>query len=189
MRTVVIHASAHSLGGEAFPAHFFKRLLRLLQPLLPHALEDLGGFGELDLRVVNALPLVAPRVEEVKASARHDLHPHLFERPPDHPPVVHHHPDVPVFVGGAVLAFGERDELVSCVYERHPGSASPQLDLEEASVERERLLYIPDLDGDMIEPDELRAVGHGAIIYSSGSSRYPTNVVPQANHAEDPALK
>src|SRR5215210_5496664 len=205
MRTVVIHASAHpaaapsgfsvrlllsmaartktriftadSLGGEAFPAQFFERLLRLLQTLVAHALEDLGGFGELDLRVVNDLPLVAPRVEEVKASARHDLYPHLLERPPDHPPVVYHHPDVPVFVGGAVLALGERDELVSCVYERHPGSASPQLDLEEASVELERLLYVPDLDGDVVEPDELRALVHRAIIYSSGSSRYPASAV------------
>src|SRR5215216_4143358 len=120
--------SADLPRGQAFPAQFFERLLRLLQTLLAHTLEDLWGFGELDLRVVNDLPVVAPRVEEVKSSARHDLYPHL--------------------------------------YERHPGSASPQLDLEEASVELERLLYITDLDGDMIEPDELRAVGHHDIIYS-----------------------
>jgi hypothetical protein len=30
----------------------------------------------------------------------------------------------------------------------------------------------------MIEPDELRAVGHNTIIYASGASRYPANVVP-----------
>src|SRR5829696_3646399 len=169
--------SADSPRGQAFLAQFFERLLRLLQTLLAHTLEDLWGFGELDLRVVNDLPVVAPRVEEVKSSARHDLHTHLPERPADHPPVVHHHPDVPVLVGGAVLAFGERDELISCVYERHLGSASPQLDLEEASVELERLLYIPDFDGDMIEPDELRAVCHCSIIYPSGSSCYPANVM------------
>src|SRR5829696_8846981 len=177
--------SADSPRGQAFPAQFFERLLRLLQTLLAHALEDLWGFGELDLRVVNDLPAVAPGIEEVKAPARKDLHPHLLERPPNHPPVVHHHPDVPVFVWRTVLAFGERDELISCVYERHPGSASPQLDLEEVSVERERLLYIPDLDGDMIEPDELRAVGHHAIIYSSGSSRYPANVVGAPRNGGD----
>src|ERR687893_1009931 len=66
--------SADSPRGKALLAQFFERLLRLLQMFLAHALEDLGGFGELDLRVVNYLPLVAPRVEEVKASARHDLH-------------------------------------------------------------------------------------------------------------------
>src|SRR5215210_7764416 len=59
------------------------------------------------------------------------------------------------------------------------------LDLEEASVELERLLYIPDFDGDMIEPDELRAVGHHAIIYSSGSSRYPANVVGAPRNGGD----
>src|SRR5215208_7207313 len=169
--------SADLPRGQAFPAQFFERLLRLLQTLLAHTLEDLWGFGELDLRVVNDLPVVAPRVEEVKASARHDLYPHLLERPPDHPPVVYHHPDVPMFVGGAVLALGERDELVSCVYERHSGSATPQLDLEEASVELERVLYVPDLDSDVVEPDELRAIVHHAIIYSSGSSRYPASAV------------
>src|SRR5215211_3863360 len=132
--------AADSPRGQAFPAQFFERLLRLLQTLLAHALEDLWGFGELNLRIVNNLPVVAPGVEEIKAPARHDLYPHLLERPPDRPPVVHHHPDVPVLVGRTVLAFGERDELISRVYERHPRSASPQLDLEEASVELERVL-------------------------------------------------
>jgi hypothetical protein len=73
---------------------------------------------------------------------------------------------VPVSVGGGVLAFGERDELVARVYERHPGPTSPQLDVEEASVELERLLYVPDLEGDVVEPDEPGAVCHGPIIHA-----------------------
>src|SRR5215210_4117231 len=116
--------------------------------------------------------MVAPGIEEVQASSRHDLHPHLPQGPPDHPPVVHHHPDMPVIVGRAVLALGERDELVSGVYERHLGSASPQLDVEEASVELQRLLYIPDLEGDVVEPDELRAIRHVPIIHAWRSLRH-----------------
>src|SRR5215211_1946993 len=166
---------------ESFLTQFLSCLLCLRQLLEAHALEDLGGFGELDLGVVHDLPVVAPRVEEIQAPARHDLHPHLLERPPDHPPVVYHHPYVPVIVGGGVLSFDERDELVSCVYECHPGSASPQLDIEEAAVELERLIYVPYLEGDVVEPDEPRAVCHRAIIYSQGTSRHPANSNQEAD--------
>jgi hypothetical protein len=37
----------------------------------------------------------------------------------------------------------------------------------------------------MIEPDELRAVGHHTIIYSPGSSRYPANVVDPPQNGGD----
>src|SRR5215210_4632098 len=84
--------------GEAFVAQFFDRLLRLVQPFEAHALQDLGRFGELYLRVVDDLPVVAPRVEEVEAPARQYLHPHLPQGAPDRLPVVDHHPDVPVIL-------------------------------------------------------------------------------------------
>src|SRR5919107_6321697 len=161
------------LWGQAFPAQFLERLLRLLQTTQAHALQDLWRFGELYLRVVDDLPVVAPRVEEVEAPARKYLNPHLPQGATDDPPVVDHHPDMPVIVWGAALAFRERDELVPRVYKSHPRSAAPQLYLEEAPVELQRLLDVPDLESDVVEPDEPRPACHGPIIYAPATSRHP----------------
>src|SRR5919112_4798228 len=81
------------LRGQAFPAQFLERLLRLLQTTQAHALQDLWRFGELYLRVIDDLPVVAPRVEEVEAPARKYLNPHLPQAVRADPPSVANHPD------------------------------------------------------------------------------------------------
>ena len=141
-----------------------------LFPRLPRPipLQHVWSFGELDLGVVQDLPAVAPRIEEVEAPAGQDLHAHLSERPPYRPPVVNHQPDVAVFVGLPGLPLEEGDKLVPGVYERHAGAAPAQLHLEEASEELQGLLEVTYLEGDVVEPYECRARGHNPIL-SPGS--------------------
>lgn len=59
-----------------------------------------------------------------------------------------------VIVCGPRPAFGEGDELVAGVDERHPAPAPAQLYLEDAPVKVEGLLNIADHDSYVVEPDQ-----------------------------------
>src|SRR3712207_6601731 len=83
---------------QALLAQLLHGVIALLQVAEAHPPEYVRGLGELDLRVLNHLPVVAPRVEEVQPLARQYLDVQLPERPPHGAPVVHHHPDVAVLV-------------------------------------------------------------------------------------------
>ena len=70
-------------------------------------------------------------------------------------------------------ALGERDELVADVDERHaPGSAA-QRELEDAAVELERLLDVPDLQRDVVDSDRLRSHDRLAPHCHGGPGRRP----------------
>jgi hypothetical protein len=57
---------------------------------------------------------------------------------------------VTVFVRSLGPPLREGDKLVSGVHERHAGTASAQLYLEEAPVELEGLVEVADLEGDVV---------------------------------------
>jgi hypothetical protein len=57
-------------------------------------------------------------------------------------------------------ALGERDELVAQVDERHPPGSSAQLEVEEAAVERKRLLDVAHLESDVVHAQQAWAVRH-----------------------------
>ena len=67
--------------------------------------------------------------------------------------VVDDEPEVALAVGLPHGALGEREELVAQVDERHSAHPAAELQLEEAPVERQRLVERADLDGDVIDPD------------------------------------
>ena len=61
----------------------------------------------------------------------------------------------------------ERDELVSQVDEPHPAAAPSQLNaIDEPAEELEHLVDVPDLDGNMVDPDEAH---HGTSVTSAES--------------------
>src|SRR5829696_363932 len=62
----------------------------------------------------------------------------------------------------------EGNELVPRVYERHAAPAPAQLHLEESPEELQGLLYVANLEGDVVEPHQCRAGRHAPIL-SPGS--------------------
>ena len=63
-------------------------------------------------------------------------------------------------VGGLVAWLGDRQELVAHVDERHPAPAPAEREREEPAVEVERFLDAPDLDRDVVDPDQPCGVRH-----------------------------
>ena len=122
-------------------------------------MQDLRRLRELDLGVRDDLHVVAPRVEERVAAE--DLHPCLAGRGEHRVAVVDDEPEVACGVRALRPALGEGDELVAHVDERHPGAAAAQLEVEEATVERERLVDRGDLECDVVDPD---GPGHHQIL-------------------------
>ena len=126
----------------------------------PHPLEDARRLRELDVAVVDHLPVVAPRVEEVvptdhlRAGLARPLHCCLL--------VVDHEADVASTVRRLRPACLERDELVAEIDEGHVPAASAQRQLPEDRLEeRERLVDRAYLDGDVVDADRLR---HGTSV-------------------------
>ena len=61
---------------------------------------------------------------------------------------------------------GERDELVAHVDERHPAAAPPQLEVEQAAVELERLVDRAHLERDVVDADR---AGHSPSVRVPGT--------------------
>ena len=99
--------------------------------------------------------MVAPWVCEVERPRRRHRNP-LFAQPlANGLLVIDDQTEVPRPIGRLRAAGGKRDELIAHVDERHPGpSPAAQLELEEAPVPGERLVDVPDLEGDMIDANQ-----------------------------------
>ena len=109
------------------------------------------------------MPVVTPGVEEVQATAGDTalyFGVRAFQRPPDGFPVVYDEPDVPVGVRTLRPIFGEGEELVPGVYERHSGAATTQLYMEESAEELKRLFNVAYFKGDVVEAGKVCLVRH-----------------------------
>ena len=129
-----------------------------------------GALRELDVPVVDDLDLVAPRVEKVEPRAGKDLDAALFQDRSRRGLVVDHETEVARLVGRLGTSFAEREELISQVDEGHAGLAVDRAQFEYFAVELERRLEVVDLERDVVDPDEVRAVGaHGADVSAQSS--------------------
>src|SRR4029077_20760055 len=103
--------SGRVLVGEPLRAELVEGPLRLLEAGEPHPVEDPRRLGELDVAIVDDLPVVAPRVEEVVVRE------HLRARGPRTLErllaAVDDEADVAGAVRGLRPAGGQRDELVT----------------------------------------------------------------------------
>ena len=132
--------------------------------LQAHPAKDLRRLRELDVAVLDDLDVVAPRVSERVAAE--DLDAGLAGGGEHRGAVVDDEAEVALAVGLAVRALGEREELVAHVDERHPADPAAQLDLEQTSVESQRLVERADLECDVIDTDRT----------SHGNQHYPAGV-------------
>jgi len=107
--------------------------------------------------------MVAPKIEEVEPAPREDAGAGLFQRVPGGVEIVDDEPDVPVRVGLLRAAGRQRDELVAHVDKGHAPSAAAQREVEDPSVEVERLVDVPDLHGYVVHTDQSSALRHRLI--------------------------
>ena len=84
-----------------------------------------------------------------------------------------------VLVGRLGAPAREREELVAHVDERHPVRAAAQRELEQLTVERERLVDVADLERDVIDPHE------PSLWHAGHCSRPSTTRVPRVVEAHD----
>src|SRR4051812_37858170 len=119
----------------------------------PHAAQHVWCLGELDVVVADDLYPVAPRVEKVEKPARQRLDTRLGQRLADCFLVVDHESEMATVIGRLRSAFLQREELVAEIDEGRSAALAAKLEVEQATVERQRLFDIADLEGDMIEAD------------------------------------
>src|SRR5919108_1103724 len=144
-----------SLIYDALAAEFLAGSVRLRELVDAHAAKHLWCLGELDFAVVDDLDVVAPRIQEVEGAASLDVDTGLLKGRADALLVIDDEPEVPSLVGRLRSAGLERDELVAHVDEGHrPSGPPPQLEFEEASVPRHRLVDVTDLERDVVDADE-----------------------------------
>ena len=97
--------------------------LRLREAAEPHALENALRLRELDVAVVDDLPLIPPRIEKVVAAE----HPRARLPGTTHDLVLVVDDEAVVAGSDGLLGLLERDELVSEIDEGHAAAAAAQL--------------------------------------------------------------
>ena len=141
-------------------------LLRLAEVSEAHAAQNVVGLRVLDVGVGGDLDPVAPWIQEVEEPSVEKLHPHLGQGPAHERLVVDRDAEVPVVVRRLPTAFGEVDELVAEVDEGGVLAAAGDIELEEPSVEVERLVDVTDLQGDVVDADGSGlGCGIGAVVH------------------------
>ena len=117
----------------------------------PHAVQDVVGLGELNIRVGRDLDTVSPRIEKIQKTPVKYLDTHLLQRLLDQGLVVDGNAEMPRPVRPLLTPKGEVDELVSEIDERGRFAAPVQLEVEEAAIEGLRLVDVADFQGNVVD--------------------------------------
>src|SRR5262249_50599588 len=142
-----------SARGHALVLKLLDRALVLRQMGEPHAAQHVRRLGELDVVVADDLYPVAPGVAEIEEPTRQRLDARRRQRAAHRVLVVDHETEMAAVVGALDAALLQREKLIAQIDERRGLALAAQFELEQASVERQRLLDIADLDSDMVETD------------------------------------
>src|SRR5215813_15085465 len=145
-----------SARGHALVRELLDRALVLRQMGEPHPAQHARRLGELDVVVVDDLDSVAPGVAEIEEGAGQRLDARRRQRTAYRVLVVDHETKMTAVVGGLGAALLQREELIAQIDERRGLALAAQFELEQAAIERQRLLDIADLEGDMVETDGAR---------------------------------
>ena len=113
-----------------------------------------GSFGNWMLSYSTTCRRIAPGSTEVETAAGQDLDAAASSAAVTLSQVIDDEPEVALLVGRLRRPFGESDELVADVEERHPRDAASQLVLEDLAVELQRLLEVADLERDVVDTDQ-----------------------------------
>src|SRR5262245_47300892 len=145
-----------SARGHAFVLELLDRALVLRQVGEPHPAQHVRGLGELDVVVADDLYSVAPGVAEIEEGAGQRLDPRRRQGAAHRVLVVDHETKMTAVVGGLGAPLLQRQELVAQIDEGRGLALAAQFEVEQATVECQRLLDIADLEGNMVETDGAR---------------------------------
>src|SRR5215475_6571945 len=121
-----------------------------------HAAEHVGRLAELDVVIAHNLDPVSPRIQKIKKTPGQDRNASRDQSRAECLLVVHHKPEMTSVIGGLPASPLQGDELIPQIDERGILALTAQLEVEEASVERERFLDITDFERDVVYADGAR---------------------------------
>src|SRR5262245_9947371 len=145
-----------SVRGHALVLELLDRALVLRQMGEPHPAQHVRRLGELDVVVADDLYSVTPGIAEIEEAAGERLDPRRRQRAAYRVLVVDHETKMTAVVGGLGAALLQRQELVAQIDEGRGLALATQFEVEQATVECQRLLDIADLESDMVETDGAR---------------------------------
>src|SRR6202040_1813345 len=151
---------------------FFRQLLFrafvLGQLLQAHAAQNVWSLGELDIVIAHNLDAIAPGVAEIEKRTADRLDPRHLEGGARRLLVIDNEADMTAVIGGLFASRLQRDELVAKIDEGHRPALATQLKVEDAAVECQRLLDIPDFQRYMVQADGARLCGanHSTLLLS-----------------------
>src|SRR6185369_5452630 len=167
----------HALLGQ-----FLFRILILGQVREPHSAQHAGCLGELDVVVSDDLDAIAPRVAKIEEAPFERGDTSRLELLAGRFLVIDNQTEMATVISGLFTAPLQRNELIAQVDEGHGIAFAPQLECEEAAVERQRLLDVADLERDMVEADDA-----GLLRSSHGISYCSDRVYRARRNAPQPA--
>src|SRR5512132_4459406 len=131
----------------------------------PHAAQHVRRLRELDIVVPDDLDAVAPRIEKIEKRTRQRFDAGVCQRVADGVLVIDHTPKMTAVVSGLRTALLQREELVAQIDECRSLALTTKFEVEQATVERQGLFDVTDLESDMIETDGVRFLcfGHRAL--------------------------
>src|SRR5262249_25662167 len=121
-----------------------------------HAAEDVRRLAELDVVIAHDLDPVSPRIQKIKETPGQDLDAGRDQSRAQCLLVVHHQPEVAPVVGCLPASPLQGDELIPKIDERGIFALAAQLEVKQASIERERFLDITDFERDVVYTDGAR---------------------------------
>src|SRR5215469_17867834 len=145
-----------SARGHALVLKLLDRARVLRQMREPHAAQHVRRLGELDVVVADDLYAVTPGVAEIEEPAGQRMDARRRQRAAHRVLVVDHETEMTAVVGGLGAALLQREELIAQIDERRGLALAAQFEVEQAAVERQRLLDVADLESDVVETDGAR---------------------------------
>src|SRR5215467_3493684 len=154
--SALLHPQA-LLQRHTFLGQFFFCFLVLSQMHEPHATQHIGRLGELNVVITDDLYSVAPGIPKIKERTIKQGNTSCLECLAGRFLVIHDETEMATIVSGLPAALLKCNKLIAQVDEGHGVTLAAQLEFEETTVERQRLVNISYLQRNMIEAYNARS--------------------------------
>jgi protein-disulfide isomerase-like protein with CxxC motif len=118
-----------------------------------HTTQHVWRLGELDVVVTDDLYAVAPGIEEIEKLTGQHFHARLRQGMSHGLLVIDNEPKMTTVISGLGATLLEGQELIAQVDEGRGFASAAKLELEQATIKRQRVIDITDFESDMVETD------------------------------------